>query len=159
MVLPTIYQISGGLHCGSMNACDINVGALSIDHFMFIKKKRRRRYVAICRVCTAFSAMISCETTSTPLGSIGSCFAWRPSGQIDRCPAYAHQVYHVGTICGGGGDSRGGRKGAEGAIFLQCGSSSRTMMDNLVLRPPWGYTHVRQAYNNQLLLYPRGLHR
>ncbi len=39
------------------------------------------------------------------------------SDEIDRCPAYARQVYRVGAICGGGGD-RGGGKGAGGAIFL-----------------------------------------
>ena len=121
--------------------------------------KKRRRYVGIRTLCTAFSAMVSGEVRSTHLGSIGSCYARRPLGRIDRCLAYARQVYHVGAICGGGGDGGGG-KGAGGAIFLQCGSSRRwTMMDDVVLRPPWGHTHVRKAYNNQLLLCARGLHR
>ena len=67
--------------------------------------------------------------------------------------------YRVGAICGGGGDGGGG-KGAGGAIFLHGGSSRRsTMMDDVVLRPPRGYEHVINEYNNQLLLYARGLHR
>jgi hypothetical protein len=126
---------------------------------MFIEKKEGVTYVGIRRVCTAFSAMSSGETTSTLLGSIGSCFARRCLGRIDRCPAYARQVYRVGTICGGGGDGGGG-KGAGGAIFLHCGLSRRsTMMDDVVLRPPRGQDHVINEYNNQLLLYARGLQR
>jgi hypothetical protein len=127
---------------------------------MFIEKKREGvTYVGIRRVCTAFSAMISGETTSTPLGSIGSCFAQRPLGRIDRRPAYARQVYRKGAICGGGGDGGGG-EGAGGAIFLHWGSSRQSMMmDDVVLRPPQGHDHVRNEYNNQILLYARGLHR
>ncbi len=63
------HHISGGLHRGSMNVCNINIGASSFCYFMFIEKKGVS-YVGIWRVCTAFLAMISGETTSTPLGSI-----------------------------------------------------------------------------------------
>jgi hypothetical protein len=121
---------------------DINIGAFSFCYFMFIGKKEGVTYVGIWRVCTAVSAMISGETTSTPLGSIGSCFAWQPLGRIDRCPAYAGQVFRVGVICGGGGDG-GGEKGVVGGIFLHCGSSRLASIDNDGRRRPTAATGAR----------------
>ena len=73
-------------------------------------------YLGIGRVCTAFLAMISGETTSTHLGSIGSRLARPPPRQIDHCAAYACSGYRIGTISGGR-DGKEGGIGAGGQFF------------------------------------------
>jgi hypothetical protein len=103
--------------------------------------------------------MISGEVRSTPSGSIGAISLSRLHAEASSAPRTPASNI-VEERCVAAAATKEPVKEQGETIPPQCGSSRRsTMMDDVVLRPPRGHDHVINEYNNQLLLYARGLHR